>query len=139
MLFILYTSLVVRLIRTHGCRARARLVSASAYFIFQLINFIKCAPSVQPMVEPTGWICYFLFYLCYISERVHVCVCVSVRRFGLKRFRSCTMYIKMNMRMYYMSNAYAVSYSNMHGRLCIACGEQCSCQTRYNKISNRIT
>lgn len=74
----------LRLIRTHANGARPQLMSASAYFIFQHINIMKCVVSRQPIVESTGWMCAFsqtkkkcsrFSFHHKIHRRFCVCVC----------------------------------------------------------------
>lgn len=71
-------------------------------FIFQLINFMKCASRLQPMVEPTGWIYVFFcvrFSFLYslstpLNKHHHRWPCISVslvRRFCFSFFRSSTL------------------------------------------------
>lgn len=66
-------------------------------FIFQLINSMKCASRLQPMVEPTGWIYVFFcvrFSFLYslstpLNKHHHRWPCISVslvRRFFFRSF-----------------------------------------------------
>lgn len=66
---------------SHACTTSETTMGVSIrLFIFQLINFMKCAPWLRPMVDSTGWICYFLVSLFHTQHhpfgRVCVCVCV---------------------------------------------------------------